>query len=191
MIPAADIALFLIWAVFLAWWWIPALWNRTPVKKAPSRLSFFTRIAAVPAAIVIAAVLIAAPWLARVSLLPDTLPVIAAGFLIFLSGLCFAIWARLHLGTNWSGRPAIRENHTLTRTGPYALVRHPIYTGILTGILGTAIATGALISFLCLVLIFVMFLLKIRTEEEILMEEFGEEYTEYRRGTKALVPWVV
>jgi protein-S-isoprenylcysteine O-methyltransferase Ste14 len=190
MPPPVDLVLLILWALFLAWWWIPALWNRTPVKKAPSRFSF-TRIAAMPAAIILAAVILADPWLATVRVLPDTFPVIVAGFLIFLSGLSFAIWARFHLGTNWSGRPAIRENHTLTRTGPYALVRNPIYTGFLTGILGTAIATGSLLAFFCMVIIFVGFLAKIRVEEEILAEEFGEEYREYRRRTKALVPWIV
>jgi protein-S-isoprenylcysteine O-methyltransferase Ste14 len=191
MLPPADLIVFFIWAIFLAWWWIPALGNRTPVKKAPSGFSFFTRIAALPAAIILAAFLVADPSLATVRVLPDTLPVIIAGFLIFLSGLSYAIWARFHLGTNWSGRPAIRENHTLTCTGPYALVRHPIYTGFLTGILGTAIATGSLLAFFCMVIIFVGFLAKIRVEEEILAEEFGEEYREYRRRTKALVPWIV
>ncbi|MEI8330422.1 MAG: methyltransferase [Methanomicrobiales archaeon] len=66
------------------------------------------------------------------------------------------------LGQNGSCLPAIRENRTITRTGPYALVRHPIYTGILTGILGTAIKTGATIGFFCLVVVFVMILIKIR-----------------------------
>ena len=191
MLPATDFALLVIWGVFLSWWWLPALGNRTPVKKAPSRFSFFTRIAIVPAAIVIAALFLVAPQLADLRVLPDTPAIIVAGFLILLAGLSFAVWARIHLGANWSGRPAIRENHTLTRTGPYARVRHPIYTGILTGLLGTGIATGAFVTFLCLFLVFCGFLLKIRMEEEILIGEFGEEYEEYRRGTKALVPGII
>lgn len=191
MIPATDLIIFIVWAVFLAWWWIPAFIHRTPLKKAPSRLSFFTRIAAIPVAGVIAAILFFAPWLAVVRVLPDTPVVVVTGFIVFIAGLAFAVWARLHLGSNWSGRPAIRENHTLTCTGPYSLVRNPIYTGFLAGILGTAIATGSFIAFFCLVLVFLMFLVKIRMEEEILSEEFGTEYEKYRCGTKSLVPWLL
>lgn len=190
MHPPAELALLLIWAGFFAYWWITALLNRTPFKRVPSRFGFFTTMA-VPAAIILVAVVLLAPDLATTRILPDTLPVFLAGLLVMLAGQGFAIWARVHLGTNWSGRPAIRENHTITRTGPYAMVRHPIYTGLLTGILGTAIATGALVAFVALLVMIVLFLIKIRMEEQFLLEEFGEEYEQYRREVRALVPWVL
>jgi protein-S-isoprenylcysteine O-methyltransferase Ste14 len=137
------------------------------------------------------AVTLFAPDISTSRVLPDILPVVIPGLLVLLLGIGFAVWARVHLGTNWSSRPAIHENHTITRTGPYAIVRHPIYTGLLTGILGTAIATGSLLAFVSLFVMFVLFLLKIRMEEQFLLEEFGEEYERYRGEVKALVPRVL
>lgn len=190
MLPPAYLALLLIWCGFFAYWWISALRNRSPKKRVPSRFGFLTTMA-VPAGVFLVAISVLAPWLYDVRVLPDTLPLLIAGLAITLAGIGFAIWARVHLGANWSSRPAIRENHTLTRTGPYALVRHPIYTGILTGLLGTAIATGAFIAFLVLAVIFVLFLVKIRMEERFLQEEFGDAYERYRNEVKALVPYVL
>jgi protein-S-isoprenylcysteine O-methyltransferase Ste14 len=190
MIPPIELALLLIWGGFFAFWWISALRNRTPIKRAPGWSGFFTCMG-VPAGIILIAVTLIAPNLYEYRVLPGLLPLVVIGFLVLFLGIGFAVWARVHLGTNWSSRPAIRENHTITRTGPYAIVRHPIYTGILTGILGTAIATGSLLVFVCLVIILVLFLLKIRMEEQFLLEEFGEEYAQYRREVRALVPWVV
>jgi protein-S-isoprenylcysteine O-methyltransferase Ste14 len=189
-ISPADILLLLLWAGFFAYWWTSALRNRTPIKRVPSRLGFLTGMA-VPAGVILFAAGVLAPDLYTARVLPELLPVVIAGLLVTVLGIGFAIWARVHLGTNWSSRPAIRENHTITRTGPYAIVRHPIYTGILTGIFGTTIATGALLAFVSLFVIFVLFLIKIRMEEQFLYEEFGEEYERYRGEVKALVPWVV
>jgi|WetSurMetagenome_2_1015567.scaffolds.fasta_scaffold21391_1 protein-S-isoprenylcysteine O-methyltransferase Ste14 len=186
------VALFLVilWVAFFAYWWIPALWNRTTVKRISPRGSFlFCTI--VPIAAIMIVFSLFAPWLYDYRVLPDTLPVAVAGLLVMLPGLGFAIRARQHLGTNWSARPAIREHHTLTRTGPYAIVRHPIYTGLLTGILGTAIATGYLMAFISIIVALVMLLFKIRIEERFMLDEFGGEYERYRREVKALIPYVL
>jgi protein-S-isoprenylcysteine O-methyltransferase Ste14 len=189
-LSSVDLLILLLWAGFFAYWWISALRNRTPLKRVPSRFGFLTTMA-VPAGVILAAFALVAPDLYTARVLPDLLPVVIAGLLVLLIGIGFAVWARVHLGTNWSSRPAIHENHTITRTGPYAIVRHPIYTGILTGILGTAIATGALLAFVSLVAMFVLFLIKIRMEEQFLLDEFGEEYGRYRGEVKALVPYVL
>ena len=185
-----DILLVLLWAGFLAYWWGSALLNRTPLKRKPSRFGVLTTMT-IPACIVMIATVLVAPWIATSFILPRTLPVGIAGLLLLVAGLAIAVWARVHLGTNWTAQPAIRENHTIVRTGPYAFVRNPIYTGLLTGLIGTAIATGTVLSFLIVLVIFVLFLVKIRMEEQFLIEEFGEEYEKYRREVKALVPWVV
>jgi protein-S-isoprenylcysteine O-methyltransferase Ste14 len=189
-IPPVDMLILLLWAGFFAYWWTTALRNRTPFKRVPSRFGFLTTMA-VPAGVVLVAFGLVAPDLYTVRVLPDLLPLVIAGLLVLILGIAFAIRARVHLGTNWSSRPAIHENHTITRTGPYAIVRHPIYTGILTGMLGTAIATGALLAFVSLLVIFVLFIIKIRMEEQFLLDEFGEEYERYRSEVKALVPYVL
>jgi len=189
-LPPVVFLLFLLWGGFLACWWIMALRNRTSLKRVPSRFGFLTT-PVVPAGILLVAVGVLAPDLYAVRVIPDLLPVVIAGLIVVVIGMGFAIRARLHLGKNWSSRPAIRENHTITRTGPYAIVRHPIYTGILTALLGTAIATGSLLVFVCFPVILVLFTVKIRMEEQFLLEEFGEEYERYRNDVKALVPYVL
>ena len=188
--PPVELILIFLWGGFFAYWWLSALRNRTPLKRQTSRFGFLTTMG-LPAGVIFLAAGLTAPWLYATRVLPDLLPVVIAGLLVVILGICFAVWARVHLGSNWSSRPAIHENHTITRTGPYAIVRHPIYTGILTGILGTAIATGALLAFISLLVILVLFLIKILMEEQFLKEEFGEDYERYRHEVKALIPYVL
>jgi len=189
-IPPVDILIFLLWAGFFAYWWITALLNRTPFKRVSSQFSVLT-LMAVPIAILFAAATLLAPDLITFRVLPDILPVAITGLAVTAAGIAFAVWARLHLGKNWSARPAVHEHHTLIRTGPYAIVRHPIYTGILTGMLGTAIANGIAFAFIILCVVIIVLIVKLRMEEQFMIGEFGEEYERYRREVKALVPWVV
>jgi protein-S-isoprenylcysteine O-methyltransferase Ste14 len=119
---------------------------------------------------------------------------IATGFLgiiITVIGLGFAVWARIHLGKNWSSRPGIKVDHTLIRTGPYQFVRNPIYTGILFGYAGTAIVIGESWAFFMILFILAVFLGKIRVEERFLLNEFGEAYIQYRKEVKALIPYLL
>lgn len=114
-----------------------------------------------------------------------------AGAALCILGIAFAVYARLHLGKNWSGIVTLKENHTLIRTGPYRLVRHPIYTGILLAIFGTFLALipslAALIVFAAIVIIFV---LKLRREESLMRRQFPDEYPAYQRSVKALIPLI-
>lgn len=100
-----------------------------------------------------------------------------------------AIWARAYLGKNWSDQPSTKVGHELVTSGPYHLVRHPIYTGVLLALVGTALATGlaGLAAFVCAGLIFIY---GITVEEQILAQTFPEEYAGYRKRTKALIPFV-
>lgn len=105
-------------------------------------------------------------------------------------GLAFAVWARITLGGNWSASVTVKENHQLTRTGPYALVRHPIYTGLLLMFLGTALAGGTLGALLGVPLALISFKIKSRIEEGVMREQFGDDYAAYAREVRALVPYV-
>jgi protein-S-isoprenylcysteine O-methyltransferase Ste14 len=123
-------------------------------------------------------------------ILPWALGTYWVGVAVIFLGLAFAIWARRYLGTNWSGTVTVKENHELIRTGPYALVRHPIYTGILTAILGTAIARGELRGVWGLLICAAGFVVKLRREERWMRETFGEEYDRYRASVPMLVPFL-
>jgi protein-S-isoprenylcysteine O-methyltransferase Ste14 len=95
----------------------------------------------------------------------------------------------VHLAGNWSGTVTLKEDHSLTRDGPYRFVRHPIYTGILLGILGSAIAEGEWRGLVGLGLITLSFLRKSTIEEQFLTAQFGDAYTRYRAEVAALIPW--
>ena len=112
------------------------------------------------------------------------------GAAVTVGGLLFAVWAREHLGRNWSRSVTIKEDHELITSGPYAVVRHPIYTGILAGLLGTVIALSQVRGFIVFVLIFLMLWLKLRMEEQWMRSQFGETYATYAHQTAALVPYL-
>ncbi|MHB1675581.1 MAG: methyltransferase family protein [Acidobacteriaceae bacterium] len=127
----------------------------------------------------------------REHFLPNTAGIQYIGLLLMLIGLGFAVWARFTLGRNWSGIVTVKENHTLVTRGPYAWVRHPIYTGILLALLGTAIVGGIFASLVAVAVATLALWLKLRTEEKFMVETFGEQYTAYRQRVKALVPYVI
>lgn len=121
---------------------------------------------------------------------PKTPLISYIGVCLTLAGLAFAIWARFFLGKNWSSSVTVKEDHELMQRGPYGLVRHPIYSGLLLGMLGTALAVGQLRGLIALVLATVALRMKSSIEESFMVEQFGSRYDEYRRNVKALVPFV-
>jgi protein-S-isoprenylcysteine O-methyltransferase Ste14 len=114
-----------------------------------------------------------------------------AGLALTILGCFFAIWARVTLGSNWSGLPKVRREHELVVKGPYRLVRHPIYTGLLTALAGTVIAIDRIGWVLILLLAGISYAIKIRQEEHLMMETFPDQYPDYKRRVKALVPFVL
>ena len=113
-----------------------------------------------------------------------------AGLATTLAGVAFAIWARVTLGANWSGVITVKEGHTLIRRGPYSIVRHPIYTGILTAAAGTALTHGSVRALLAPPVVAFGFWLKTVTEEQFMAAEFGEAYMRYQRDVRALIPFL-
>ena len=112
-----------------------------------------------------------------------------AGVLLVAAGLGFSVWARIHLGRNWSAEVVVKQDHALIRSGPYRCVRHPIYSGMLLAFLGMALAFGEWRALLALALVFASLARKSRIEEGFMRETFPE-YTEYQRETRALIPFV-
>jgi protein-S-isoprenylcysteine O-methyltransferase len=111
------------------------------------------------------------------------------GLALTAAGCAFAIWARLLLGGNWSSSVTVKQDHI--RRGPYAIVRHPIYSGFLLGLLGTALALGELRGIAGLALASIGWHMKSRREEAFMTAEFGAEYTRYQCEVKALIPFVL
>jgi protein-S-isoprenylcysteine O-methyltransferase Ste14 len=113
------------------------------------------------------------------------------GLGLTIAGILFAIWARFYLGGNWSSVAAIKQDHTLVHNGPYSIVRHPIYAGLLLAMLGTALAAGELGAFLAVILAFAGWQAKARLEESFLLAQFGEAYCNYRAHVKGMIPFVL
>ncbi len=111
------------------------------------------------------------------------------GLGLFALGLGFAIWARLHIGRNWGTPMSQKDDPELVTSGPYHLVRHPIYSGILVAGVGTAVALNWLWT-IAVVLAGTYFVYSATVEERNLAEQFPETYPAYRRSTKMLVPFV-
>lgn len=112
------------------------------------------------------------------------------GAAVTVAGAAVAVWARFYLGSNWSPTVTVKEKHELIRSGPYRVVRHPIYTGLLLAILGTAIYVGEWRGLFALGLALAAWKIKSLREEQFMQSEFGEEYEQYRREVKGLVPFV-
>ena len=127
-------------------------------------------------------------WLAA-RLWPRSYTAYCVGVALLVAGLVFAVWARVHLGRNWSGTVTVKEGHELIRSGPYAYVRHPIYTGILAAVLGTAVASGTVHAALGLLVITAALLRKLGIEEAFMRATFPGQYESYSARVPALVPF--
>jgi protein-S-isoprenylcysteine O-methyltransferase Ste14 len=114
----------------------------------------------------------------------------AIGALLFACGIALAVWARLHLGRNWGMPMTQRAEPELVTSGPYRFVRHPIYTGLLTAMLGTALVNNLLGLIVVAVLVGYFYYCGI-VEERNLAATFPEAYPEYRSRTKMLIPFLL
>jgi protein-S-isoprenylcysteine O-methyltransferase Ste14 len=179
-----------MWLIWVVYWWLAS----KDVKPAARRESVRSRLLySVP--IGLGAVLLAVPAV--------EVPLLGARFLprapwpfevravLTLAGLLFTVWARVHLGRNWSAIVTVKENHELITTGPYRIVRHPIYTGLLLGVIGTALARGQWSGVVAAALFAWSFWRKLKLEEQWMRERFGAAYESYSRHVAALLPFVL
>ena len=170
----------------LIWLGMAPFTNRTAERESiRSRMAYVLPLA-------IATWLLYSPTMASfdVRLLPDSPILKALGFGLDYAGVAFAIWARFTLGKLWSGTITKKENHRLVQEGPFAITRHPIYTGILFAALGCAILAGGLRGFLTVGLLFCGFLFKSTKEERLMAATFGDTHRDYRTRVKRLIPLV-
>jgi protein-S-isoprenylcysteine O-methyltransferase Ste14 len=120
--------------------------------------------------------------------IPENVSIEWLGAAITLGGVLFAVWARRSIGKFWSAAVTIKEDHKLIRSGPYAHIRHPIYTGLLTAVAGTAVEIGRYRALLALVIFLIGFARKAKKEEVFLAQQFGESFEEHKRHTGFFLP---
>ena len=177
------------WLVTLTIWIAASFSNKRTVRKQPARARAVQIFLGIVAGLLI--------WgrgpMEEVSgpvIIPSTpvWKVVAIG--LTLLGVALALWSRFVLGRNWSATVTVKQQHELKRSGPYGIVRHPIYSGFLVALLGTAIARGTVAALVGVVVVLVVFRLKANMEEQFMLEQFGSEYGEYRARVKGLIPFV-
>jgi protein-S-isoprenylcysteine O-methyltransferase Ste14 len=179
-----------VWIVFVLYWQVKAADTKTTQRLEPAVSRILRALIFLIAIVLLSVPRIPLPWL-YFQLWPPGYWSFWLGAAITVAGLLFAVWAREHLGRNWSRSVTIKQDHELITTGPYAVVRHPIYTGILAGFLGMAIAISQVRGVIVLALILIVFWIKFRMEEQWMRSQFGETYATYARKTSALVPYLL
>ena len=176
-----------LWLLWLSYWLAAAVGaKRTERRESPmSRLLHLLPLT-------LAAWLLWArqlPWngLQR-SLIPWSPLLFWMGAAVTFAGLLFTVWARMYLVRNWSATVTLKQDHELVQGGPYALVRHPIYTGLLLGFFGSALARDEWRGVLAVLIAALALWRKFRLEERWMIERFGAAYRDYARRVPALMP---
>jgi protein-S-isoprenylcysteine O-methyltransferase Ste14 len=179
-----------MWISYFFYWWAMSRDVKVTVRRESAR-SRLTRLALMVGA---AALLIdpsVPPRVLDERFLPSSDVWFWGGAAVTAMGLLFSVWARRHLGKNWSQAVTVKESHELIQSGPYALVRHPIYTGLLLGFAGSAIACGEWRGLLAVILVFWALWSKARLEERWMRAQFGKSYEVYSRRVTMLVPYII
>jgi protein-S-isoprenylcysteine O-methyltransferase Ste14 len=175
------------WAIWAVWWLAMAFFSKA-TKRRESPAQRIEHL--VPALLGFALVFregFGGAWLSRV-VIPENAMLFLICVVITVLGLLFAVWARLTLGSNWSGTVTIKAGHQLIRRGPYRWIRHPIYTGMLAALLATAITQGSWSGLAGFAFVLLALYRKARREESFLAQEFGEGFVEHRQHTGMFLP---
>jgi len=178
--------------IVLIYWFISGIGAKKATHKEPFFLRFFQYWLPL-----IIAILLLGPgdwfghtWL-REQFIEHTNLVGNIGLTISIFGAIIACWSRYILGKNWSLSIQKKENHELIQNGIYKIIRHPIYTGLLLLFTGNALIVGDYRAIIAVIIVFVSLWLKLLKEEKLLTEVFGNTYIEYKKRSKALIPFVI
>ena len=180
----------ILWIVFVGYWLLAS--RRTKRTLAVGQPQFMRMIVLASMALGPALYYLPLSSVACLGwrLLPADLLFDAIALGIMVLGLSFAVWARRTLADNWSGAVTLKEDHTLIASGPYRIVRHPIYLGVLVAMLGTATVISEIRAFLPLLEVFGIWK-KMDAEESLLRAAFPEQYAAYEKRAKRLIPGVL
>lgn len=178
---ALNIAIAVLWVLFWIYWLISAAGAKDGSRTRRTR----------PPGLIVAVLVLVLLRVFRPGSLADHDPILQAlGAVLFLAGLSLAVWARIYLGRNWGMPMTQKDEPELVTSGPYHLVRHPIYSGILMGILGTSLATN-LYWLIALIIIGIYFIYSARVEEGLMDATFPSTYPTYKTKTKMLIPFLL
>jgi protein-S-isoprenylcysteine O-methyltransferase Ste14 len=183
------LAVIAIWIGWLLSWMAAAGWQKRTVKRVAAGAEIRYRLV-----LIIGGLLLAIParrYEGPLRLYRVTWTEAWICVALIALGIAFSWWARIHLGPLWSGSVTRKEDHRVVDSGPYGIVRHPIYTGLLLAVLATAAIKGTILGFAGAFVIIIGLWMKARVEEQWLREELGAEpYDAYRRRVPMLVPFL-
>jgi protein-S-isoprenylcysteine O-methyltransferase Ste14 len=177
------------WAVFWIYWSF-ATPRRRPSKRKVARTFTVLNTGLLYLGFLLILLGRIVPGSLGLLVVPQAIPVDVTGTVFAIIGVAFAIWSRQLLRNNWSGQVAIREGQQFIQSGPYAIVRHPIYAGMLLALLGTTLVSSTAGSLLGFVLAIISLWQKGRMEEQFLRVEFGKQYAKYQCEVKFLIPFL-
>jgi protein-S-isoprenylcysteine O-methyltransferase Ste14 len=178
------------WILFAVIWLVAAFWTKQSVyQQRGGKLLRYAIPLVIGAYLIFKGPRLSDPLDLRV--IPHLDAIAWAGVALCIAGLAFCIWARLTLGRNWSGVVTFKGDHELITRGPYAIVRHPIYAGILVMFVATVIVFGHLAGIIALPFVFWGLWIKLGYEEKLMLEKFPEEYVAYQRRVKRLIPFIL
>lgn len=187
MMDRTQLILNWMWGALGLYW----LWNARRAGSSVTREASWWRVMRL-FLLAFIFVLLLSPWMRvgplRFRFVPSADVVRIVGVVMTAFGIGLCVWARVHLGKYWSDKVVLKVDHRLIRSGPYQFLRHPIYSGVLLGIAGTALAIGEWRGVLALTLASVNYFFKARREECILAAQFGQEFTDYTRQAGFLAP---
>ncbi len=175
-----------LWLAWFIAWWLLALWHKPVRQTASPRIEYGHRIL-----VIAGIVLLWEPFrlaILRTRIYNPSLWLLWASLCMVIAGIAMTFWARFTLGANWDARVVVKQDHELIRRGPYARIRHPIYSGILLAILGTLAATGRWSGVLGYALVFIGLWMKAHGEEHLLAPIFGTAFSEHQRRTGMFLP---
>jgi protein-S-isoprenylcysteine O-methyltransferase Ste14 len=189
MIPDSGRVIGVLWVIWLGYWIAAARNTRPPRRREAPARRFLWHLTFVAGALLLALPDGGAHWFDR-RFLPVSAAASDIGTLMVAAGLALAVWARRHLGANWSGEVMLKQVHELIQTGPFRLIRHPIYAGLLLALSGSALARGEWRGIAGLLLFGTGIMRRILVEERWMREAFGAEHARYSARTARLVPCV-
>ena len=180
-------ALAYVWSIFGVYWVLRGIRTKAAKTREISAWRFLRLFI-----LVIVFTLLFAQW-TRIGFLgwrfvPVKPFIFQTGFVLALAGITLALWARLHLGRNWSDKVVLKVDHELIRSGPYAYLRHPIYSGVLLGILGTGLVIGEWRCVLAFCILLINYCIKAKREDHILAAQFGEAFEQHKKQAGFLLP---
>lgn len=178
-----DIAILVLWIAFWIYWLLASANAKTGRQR-------WSQFAGFRVAVLLLVLLLLRLKVLKGHTVTHSPWLMGIGLAILMLGLALAVWARVYIGTNWGMPMSRKDNPDLVTTGPYRTIRHPIYSGIILGMVGTAIAVS-LFWFIAVVVLGAYFIFSAVNEERYMTNLFPAAYPEYKQSTKMLIPFVL